>query len=210
MTPASGTATIRRADHADIDGMSQVFGEAFSDYRMGLGVDAPSLARLWRGSLAARVPLATVATEASGDVIGFAIVVMPGEEEFPRSASPRERPRFHEVLGWRGLWRLPATFIPMGLAFARRRTRPDEAYLSFLAVAPRAQGRGVGSGLLAAIESQARRAQAAGILLHTARNNVMARRVYGRAGYDVVATTRSPWTGPNGIDGYVAMLRPLS
>ena len=30
-----------------------------------------------------------------------------------------------------------------------------------------------------------------------------------QAGYRVVATTRGPWRGPNGIDGYVAMLRSL-
>ena len=100
-------------------------------------------------------------------------------------------------------------FVPMGLAFARRRTRPDEAYLSFLGVAPSERGRGIAGALLAVVESAARRAGATGILLHTARENIAARRAYASAGYRVVAITRGPWRGPNGIDGYVAMLRSL-
>ena len=67
----------------------------------------------------------------------------------------------------------------------------------------------IAGAMLGVVESGARRAGASGILLHTARENVSARRAYVRAGYRVVSTTRGPWRGPNGIDGYVAMLRAL-
>ena len=207
--PERGDVAVRRATIDDVDGVAAVFGEAFDDYRRGFGVDAPALARLWRGSFIARVARTLVATGRDGRVVGFAIAVMPGEEEFATESGHREPPPFRDVIGLRGLWRIPVMFLPMGFAFARRRTRPDEAYLSFLGVAPAARGRGIAGALLGVVESGARRAGAAGILLHTARENVSARRAYARAGYRVVSTTRGPWRGPNGIDGYVAMLRAL-
>ncbi len=204
-----GQIAVRRATPDDVGSIATVFGEAFDDYRRGLGVDAASLAQLWRSSFGARVARTLVATGTDDRIMGFAVAVMPGEEEFATTSGRREPPPFRAIIGLRGMWRMPAIFVPMVLAFARRRTRPNEAYLSFLGVAPTERGRGIAGALLAVVESTARRAGATGILLHTARENKSARRAYGRAGYRVVATTRGPWRGPNGIDGYVAMLRSL-
>ena len=205
-----GDIAIRRATRDDVDAIAMVFGQAFDDYRRGFGIDAASLARLWHASFVARVARTLVAVGPNARVLGFAIAVMPGQEEFDTASGRREPPPFREIIGIRGFWRMPVMFIPMGLAFARRRTRPNEAYLSFLGVAPEARGRRIAGALLSAVESCARRVGASGILLHTARDNAAARRAYGRAGYRVVATTRSPWRGPNGIDGYVAMLRSFA
>lgn len=208
-SPKRGDVAVRRATADDVDAIATVFGEAFDDYRRGFGIDAPSLARLWRSSFVARVGRTLVATGPDSSVLGFAIAVMPGEEEFSTDSGRREPPPFRDVIGFRGMWRMPAMFVPMGFAFARRRTRSDEAYLSFLGVSPSARGRGIAGALLGVVETRARRVGASGVLLHTARENLSARRAYTRAGYRVVATTRGPWRGPNGIDGYVAMLRSL-
>jgi ribosomal protein S18 acetylase RimI-like enzyme len=205
-----GDVAVRRATREDVDSVATVFGEAFDAYARGLGIDAPSLARLWHASFVARVARTLVAIGADGRVSGFAIAIMPGEEEFATVSGRRERPPFREVVGMRGFWRMPVMFVPMMIAFARRRPRSNEAYLSVLGVTPAARGRGIAGALLGVVESRARRAGASGILLHTARENVSARRAYDRAGYRVVAITRSLWRGPDGIDGYVAMLRSLS
>lgn len=211
-----GQVYLRQATPADADGMATVFGIAFDDYRRGLGVDAVTLGAMWHPSFSARVEVSTVAVSAVGDVVGFIISVPPGVEEFRRDSRPRARPRFPEMMGWRNMWRLPATFGPMGLAFARRRTRPDEGYVSMLAVRPDWQGKGVARSLLLGVEGAMVRAGASGVLLHTAARNQAAQRAYRRAGYRVVRTLRSPWTDPAGINAYVAMrkdlevLRPLS
>jgi ribosomal protein S18 acetylase RimI-like enzyme len=57
------------------------------------------------------------------------------------------------------------------------------AYLSLLAVAPRAQGRGVGRDLLGAAVSEAARAGNASVVLHALEDNVPALRLYRGAGF---------------------------
>lgn len=204
-----GQVYLRQAYPADSNGMATVFGLAFDDYRRGLGVDAVTLGTMWQPSFTARVGVSTVAVSAVGDVVGFIISAAPGVEEFQRDRRPRERPKFPEMMGWRNMWRLPATFGPMGLAFARRRTRPDEGYVSMLAVRPDWQGKGVARSLLLAVEGAMVRAGARGVLLHTAARNEAAQRAYRRTGYRVVRTLRSPWTDPAGINAYVAMRKDL-
>ncbi len=208
-TSATGRVYLRQAFPADADGMATVFGLAFDDYRRGLGVDAVTLGAMWHPSFSARVGVSTVAVAVSGDVVGFIISVPPGVEEFQRDRNAHPR-KFTEVMGWRNLWRLPATFGPMGIAFARRRTRPDEGYVSMLAVRPDWQRRGVARSLLFAIEGAMVRAGASGVLLHTAARNEAAQMAYCRTGYRVVRTLRSPWTDPAGIDAYVAMRKDLN
>ena len=205
-----GQVYLRQAIPADADGMATVFGTAFDDYRRGLGVDAVTLVAMWHPSFSARGAVSTVAVSASGDVVGFIISVPPGAEEFGRDGRPRDRPRFPELMGWNNMWRLPATFGPMGLAFARRRTRPDEGYVSMLAVRPDWQGKGVARSLLLAVEGAMVRAGASGVLLHTAARNEAALKAYRRSGYRVVRMLRSPWTDPAGIDAYVAMRKDVA
>lgn len=58
------------------------------------------------------------------------------------------------------------------------------AHLEVLVVAASAEGRGVGSALLDAAEAAARGRGAGSMSLHVFANNVRARKIYERAGYD--------------------------
>jgi ribosomal protein S18 acetylase RimI-like enzyme len=210
-TSTALAAATRPATHADVDTVAAIFGRAFEDYRRGLGVDAQTLTRLWHGSLGARVASTTVAALPDGRVAGFVLTVKPGEtEQYGSRRDGRERMRvWREVFGLRSFWRVPALFMPMGLAYSRRHAHKDELYVSLLGVDPDLQGRGVGQALLAAADAQARAAGAAAILLHTASTNARARASYARAGYTLVCTVRAPWRGPAQIPAYVALRKPL-
>jgi ribosomal protein S18 acetylase RimI-like enzyme len=59
--------------------------------------------------------------------------------------------------------------------------RPDQAELRMLAVAPEAQGRGVGTALVQACIDQARADGKAEVTLHTAASMLAAQRLYERA-----------------------------
>jgi ribosomal protein S18 acetylase RimI-like enzyme len=195
----------------DVEALAGVFGHAFGDYRRGLGVDAAALGRLWAPSLAARIPSTTVAIAPDGRLVGFVVVVQPGQTEQYGSRAERRRQMglMWRELGVQGFWRLAALFLPMGLAYARRHAAKDEAYVSLIAVDPDFQGQGYGRALLAAVDEQARAARAAAILLHTASTNAAARAAYARAGYELVCTVRAPWAGPAHIPAYVALRKAL-
>jgi ribosomal protein S18 acetylase RimI-like enzyme len=208
--PATGVA-LRPATPEDVPAIARIFGAAFEDYRRAFGVDAATLGEIWRGSLAARVEATTVALLADGTVAGFVVTVKPGARERYGGARDdgQRASRWWQALGPRAFWRLPAAFIPMGLAYARRSQAKDELYLSLIAVDPAYQGRGIGQALLRGAESEARAAGAAAVLLHTAATNDRARASYARAGYELVCTVRAPWRGPAGIPAYVALRKPL-
>ncbi len=207
----SESVAIRVAVPDDIPATARVFGAAFESYRRGFGVDATTLATLWTESLAARIGSTKVAVLPDGQVAGFVVTVKPGTKEHYRS--PRQgrvqSPSWRRALGIRGLWRLPALFAPMGMAYARRGQAKDELYVSLIGVDPAYQGRGIGQALLGAAEAEARAVGAGAVLLHTAASNTRARGAYARAGYALVCTVRAPWVGPAGIRAYVALRKPL-
>lgn len=60
---------------------------------------------------------------------------------------------------------------------------PDEAGMRMLAVAPEAQGQGVGAALVAACIDRARAAGKSRLLLHTTAPMLVAHRLYERAGF---------------------------
>jgi ribosomal protein S18 acetylase RimI-like enzyme len=204
-------ATLRKATLADIPHIAALFGRAFDDYRRGLGVTTDQLAAFWSISLEARADQTTVAVLPDQTIAGFIITVKPGaEERYGRPGSFRRRlSLMRRAITWSWLWRMPTLFIPMGLAYAKRHARKDELYISLIAVDPALQGRGIGQALLQAAEEEARAANAAAILLHTAATNARARASYHRAGYQLVSTVRAPWPGPARIPAYVALRKPL-
>lgn len=209
--PPRERVTTRPATEHDVPAIAAVFGRAFEDYRRGFGVDADTLAGLWEGSLAARVPATVVAALPDGRVAGFVVTVRPGaKERYGGSREGRRRfGRWRQEMGLAALWRLPALFLPMGLAYSRRHQRKDELYVSLIGVEPDFQGQGIGQALLAAAEDEARAAGANAVLLHTASTNTRARASYARAGYQLVCTVRAPWLGPARIPAYVALRKPL-
>ncbi|HEX2038003.1 MAG TPA: GNAT family N-acetyltransferase, partial [Chloroflexota bacterium] len=208
---ARAAVTTRPATEQDLPAVTRIFGAAFDDYRRGFGVDAAVLARLWQGNLRARIGSTTVADVPGTGVVGFVLTVKPGAQE--QFGTPGEAGRrvaaWWRALGAAGFWRLPALFIPMGLAYARRGQGKDELYISLIGVDPAYQGRGIGQALLGAAETEARTAGARAILLHTAATNTRARAAYSRAGYELVCAVRAPWPGPAGIPAYLAMRKPL-
>ena len=204
--------TLRRATLEDVPNLSGIFGRAFDDYRRGLNATAEQLDAFWSFSLAARLAQTIVVTLPQGRIAGFAVTVAPGaEERYSRPGTWRERlAMLRSTVRPSWFWRMPALFIPMGLAYSKRHTRPDELYISLIAVDPDVQGRGVGQTLLRAVEQEARQHGANAILLHTASTNTRARASYTRAGYELICTVRSPWPGPARIPAYVAMRKVLT
>ena len=205
------SATVRKATLADMPQIATLFGRAFDDYRRGLGVDAQQLSTFWLPSLEARVNRTTVAALPDGRIAGFIITVPPGAEEtYGGPGTFRKRlALMRATVHWSWFWRMPALFIPMGLAYSRRHAEKNELYVSLVGVAPDLQGTGVGQALLRAAEDEARSCGAAAILLHTAANNARARASYARAGYHLVSTVRAPWPGPAHIPAYIALRKPL-
>ena len=70
------------------------------------------------------------------------------------------------------------------LGFAVFRMSHDAVHLENLAVDPRAQGRGTGRALVAAVEAEGRRNGAARVTLATSPDLKGTRRFYGRLGYN--------------------------
>ncbi|KAB7743578.1 ribosomal-protein-alanine N-acetyltransferase [Nostocoides sp. F2B08] len=75
-----------------------------------------------------------------------------------------------------------------------------------IAVAPEAQGRGLGGELLALMASRAREAGAAYLLLEVRDDNAGAKALYARAGFEVV-TVRRRYYQPGDVDALVMRLR---
>ena len=203
--------SVRKATLEDVPTIAAIFGRAFEDYRRGLNVTAEQLAAFWSPSLAARVAQTTVATSVDGAIVGFVVTVAPGaEERYGRPGTLRERlTLLRSTVRPSWFWRMPALFVPMGLAYSKRHALKDEHYISLIGVDPASQGRGIGQALLAAVEEEARGHGAAAILLHTAGSNARARAAYRRAGYELVCTVRAPWRGPANIPAYVALRKAL-
>jgi len=116
---------IRAAKEGDVPAIAVVFGRAFEDYQCGFGVGPKALARLWEGSLGARIGSTKVAVNDAGRVLGFIVYVRPGEkEQYGRRGEGRQRMAvWREEMGWAGFWRPALLFIPMGLAYTKRRAR---------------------------------------------------------------------------------------
>ena len=71
-----------------------------------------------------------------------------------------------------------------------------------IAVAPRAQGRGVGGRLLAELVERAARDGAEYLMLEVRDDNAPARALYERAGFELL-TTRRRYYQPGGVDAHI-------
>ena len=83
-----------------------------------------------------------------------------------------------------------------------------EADIQTVAVAPEAQGRGVGRELLDALVGQARARSATSLLLEVRADNEPAIKLYTRRGFERIAVRRRYYQ-PGDIDAWVMRLRPL-
>ena len=78
----------------------------------------------------------------------------------------------------------------------------DVADVMTVAVAPRAQGRGIGARLLDELERRARSRGAASVMLEVRADNAAALSLYERAGYAVLSTRRRYYQ-PGDVDALV-------
>ena len=83
-----------------------------------------------------------------------------------------------------------------------------DADVQTIGVAPRAQGRGVGTRLLRALTDRAARGGAASLLLEVRADNAPAIALYTREGFERVAVRRRYYQ-PGDVDALVMRLRPL-
>ncbi|MDF2093802.1 ribosomal protein S18-alanine N-acetyltransferase [Knoellia sp. 3-2P3] len=74
-----------------------------------------------------------------------------------------------------------------------------------IAVAPRAQGRGLGRTLLEELVDRARRRGAEYLMLEVRDDNLPARRLYERAGFELL-TTRRRYYQPGDVDAHILRL----
>ena len=94
------------------------------------------------------------------------------------------------------------------LGYAGVMTPGAEADVQTIAVAPDAQGRGIGGTLLEALVEQARAAGATSLLLEVRADNSAAIALYERHGFDRIAVRRRYYQ-PGDVDAWVMRLRPL-
>lgn len=92
-----------------------------------------------------------------------------------------------------------------------RRARGGDAEIMTVAVAPAAQGRGLGRLLVAALQAEAERRGAGRLLLEVRSTNAAARALYARAGFEQVGTRAGYYrSGPDaagaGVDALVLRL----
>ncbi len=82
---------------------------------------------------------------------------------------------------------------------------PDEAFVQTLAVAPEAQGRGLGSCLLIALLDEAARRGQRAVSLEVRADNEAAQRLYSRHGFTRTGVRRGYY--PGGVDALVLTRR---
>lgn len=82
---------------------------------------------------------------------------------------------------------------------------PDEAFVQTLAVAPHAQGRGLGRRLLEALLAEAQRRGQHAVSLEVRADNEPAQRLYARHGFQRSAVRRGYY--PGGVDALVLTRR---
>jgi ribosomal-protein-alanine N-acetyltransferase len=85
--------------------------------------------------------------------------------------------------------------------------RGGDADVQTLAVAPAAQGRGVGRALLGALLAEARARRAGAVLLEVRADNTAAQRLYASAGFERIGLRRGYYQ-PEGVDAVVMRRRP--
>jgi GNAT superfamily N-acetyltransferase len=136
---------IRLAERSDLDGLTELFAEAFSAdpvwggwaFPGGEGLDA-----WWRFFISSC--LRHRATWIAGDLEAAAVWNPPGTDELSREDEERVEPLLRELVGPRA-----GDVLALLEAFGAVRPNEPHAYLSLLGVAGHARGRGLGMALLA-------------------------------------------------------------
>ena len=105
-------------------------------------------------------------------------------------------------------WYIAAVEAGEVLGYAGLLCPGPEADVQTIAVAPSAQGRGVGSLLLDALLTRAKEQRATAVLLEVRADNEAAIRLYQRRGFERIAIRRRYYQ-PEDVDAWVMRLRPI-
>ena len=118
--PPPTVPTIEAATSADVPAMAEVFARAFVEYRLALGCDTPTLARLWAPLIAARLSGWIVAraprtcSPETGPVVGILALEVHGEEHESAGHGMRTLAIWRRALGVGGLLRACYALLPLG------------------------------------------------------------------------------------------------
>jgi ribosomal protein S18 acetylase RimI-like enzyme len=116
-----------------------------------------------------------------------------------------------QILGFYNPWEMLRLAVRAPLAADGEETRPDEFYVSHLAVLPEFRRQGVGRALLNHADALARASGLAKCSLCVDIDNPTAQQLYLNHGYQVSKTVNTPWL-KNRLHtrGYHRMIKPLS
>ena len=175
MDPSTPSVVVRRALAADADAVGGMLAEALADkYGPALGGDAAAaIAGLLRHDIA-RVPSSCHwVAELDGRLAGSVHLALAGERNlgFTRTLA--------EAVGWPRAVRATVVLSLLGTGSPHA----DEAYIDELGVAAWARRRGVARALLAACETEARRAGRRRLTLWVTIDNAPARALYEGSGF---------------------------
>ena len=209
--PPPTVSTIEAATSADVPAIAEVFARAFVEYRLALGCDTPTLARLWTPLIAARLSnwyvarMSRPASPETGPVVGILALEAHGEVHESAGHGMQTLALWRRTLGIGGLLRACYALLPLGIVYVRRPPRSDELYVANVAVDPEYQNRGIGRRLLAAAAERAQERGYRRLSLHVAASNASALHLYESAGFSREVTIRPPYQGPLGIPAFIAM-----
>lgn len=109
---------------------------------------------------------------------------------------------FWSELAAPGRWYVVATLDEQIVGYAGLAVTGTEADVQTIAVAPAAQGRGLGRRLLTALVDQARQQQARTLLLEVRADNEVAQSLYRSTGFERIAVRRGYYQ-PGNIDAHI-------
>jgi len=147
----------------------------------------------------------TYLAEIDGHTAGL-LLVFPGRDTFRLVL-----PMAWQIFGFYNPWEMLRLIARAPMAVEGEETRPDEFYVSHLAVLPEFRRQGVGRALLTHADTLALGAGLAKCSLCVDIDNSNAQHLYQSHGYQVVKTVNTPWL-KNRLQtrGYHRMVKPLT
>ena len=130
--PSPTVPTIEAATSTDVPAIAEVFARAFVEYRLALGCDTPTVARLWAPLIAARLSnwhVARISRPCSPEgrpVVGILAVEAHGEERESAGHGMRTLAIWRRTLGIGGLLRACYALLPLAIMYMRHPPRSDE------------------------------------------------------------------------------------
>ena len=146
----------------------------------------------------------TYLAEVDGRTAGL-LLVFPGRDTFKLVL-----PMAWQIFSFYNPWELLRLAVRAPLAADGEETRPDEFYVSHLAVLPEFRRQGVGRALLNQADTLARSSGLAKCALCVDIDNPNAQQLYLSQGYQMAKTVNTPWL-KNRLHtrGYHRMIKPL-